>query len=364
MDVRSVPAARWDVGQTLADRFRAHAGNSEHLYGYAMRGMAADWEAGGPTRIACQGYETAPPGAMIQLRLLAGVFRLVLTGEAPELVRFYPCLGGTEPASRAWPVMREVIAAHVDEIHAALAVAPQTNEVGRSTALLAGLFDLVAASGIHRLRLLELGASAGLNLLLDQFAFRGDSWEYGPRDSKVQLTNAIVGPVRVMPFEIVSRAGCDLNPVDAATPEGRLLLTSFVWPFDLDRHRRLEAAFAIAESHPVRVDKSSAREWLPQALTVAEPQTLTVVWHSMTQMYWSADELAAVETILASSGLKQCLGEVSLEFDPNGPPGAEPELHTRLWGPDAGLTARQRVVGTAHYHGVPVTLAREGSLKI
>jgi len=52
---------------------------------------------------------------MIQFRLLAGVFRLVLTGEAPELIRFYPCLGGTEPASRAWPVMREVIAAHTDE---------------------------------------------------------------------------------------------------------------------------------------------------------------------------------------------------------------------------------------------------------
>lgn len=358
MDVRSAPGAHGEVGATLADRFRAHAGNSEHLYGYAMRGMAADWEAGGPTRLACQGYETAPPGAMIQLRLLAGVFRLVLTGEAPELVRFYPCLGGTEPASRAWPVMRDVIAAHIDEIHAALAVAPQTNEVGRSAALLAGLFDLVAASGVHNIRLLELGASAGLNLLLDQYAFRGDSWGYGPLDSKVQLTNAIVGAVHAVPFEIVSRAGCDLSPVDAATSDGRLLLTSFVWPFDLDRHRRLEAAFTIAGSHPVRVDKASASEWLPQALTVAEPQTLTVAWHSMTQMYWSADELGAVESILASSGATQCLGEVSLEFDPNGPPGAEPEVRTRLWNAAAGLTPRQRVIGTAHYHGVPVTLAR------
>ena len=42
--------SHWDGGETLADRFRAHAGNSQHLYGYAMRGLAADWEAGGPTR--------------------------------------------------------------------------------------------------------------------------------------------------------------------------------------------------------------------------------------------------------------------------------------------------------------------------
>jgi hypothetical protein len=96
-------------------------------------------------------------------------------------------------------------------------------------------------------------------------------------------------------FEIVARAGCDLHPVDPTTAAGRLLLTSFVWPFDLDRHRRLAAALEIAASHPVRVDKAPASEWLADGLTVPEPDTLPVVWHSITQMYWPPDELAAVE---------------------------------------------------------------------
>ena len=87
MDTRPVAAARWDAGESLADHFRALANDAEHLYGYAMRGMAEGWAAGGPTRVACRGYETAPRSAMIQFRLLAGVFRLVLTGEAPELIR-------------------------------------------------------------------------------------------------------------------------------------------------------------------------------------------------------------------------------------------------------------------------------------
>ena len=367
--------AHWDVGETLADRFRAHARDSRHLYGYAMRGMAEDWEAGGPARIACREHENAPRGAMIQLRLLAGVFRLVLAGEAPELVGFYPCLGGREPARHAWPVMREVIAAHIDEVHAALAVAPQTNEVGRSAALLVGLFDLVATSGMRRIRLLELGASAGLNLLLDQYAFRANSWQFGPSDSKVLIADAIVGAVHPLPFEIVARRGCDVNPVDATTADGRLLLTSFVWPFDLDRHNRLAAALEIAASHPVRIDKAAASEWLTGQLAVGEPDTLTVVWHSITQMYWPPDELAAVERILAGSGAQQRLGEVSLEFDPHGPPGAEPELRTRLWSPadsftdlsasqramavrnaDKSASPRQHLIGTAHHHGVPVRL--------
>jgi hypothetical protein len=354
----SAPAGasiHWDAGETLADRFRAHASDANNLYGYATRSMAEDWEAGGPTRIVCRGYENAPRRSVINLRLLAGVFRLVLTGRAPELVPFYPCLGGTAPASQAWPVMREVIGKHVEELHSALAVPPQTNEVGRSAALLAGLFDLVAASGVRRIRLLELGASAGLNLLLDHYAYRGGSWQFGFTDSKVQFVNPIEGPVHPEQFMITVRAGCDLHPVDANTPEGRLLLTSFVWPFDLDRHKRLSMALTVAAMHAVRIDKASASSWLPHALA-ADRDELPVVWHSITQMYWPDDELTAVESILSDYGSSSRLGEVSLEYHPDGQRGAEPELRTRLWDPDSGPSIRERLIGTAHDHGIPVTL--------
>lgn len=94
---------RWDQGETLADRFRSHASDATHLYGHAMRGMADDWAAGGVVRTICAGYETAPSGSALPLRLLAGVFRLVLADRAPELVRFYPCLGGRGDPAEAWP---------------------------------------------------------------------------------------------------------------------------------------------------------------------------------------------------------------------------------------------------------------------
>ena len=88
--------AHWDTGETLADRFRAHAADAEHLYRYATRGMADDWDTGGPVRLICRGYEKAPRGAVIHLRLLAGLFRLVLTGRAPN------SCGST----RAWAALR------------------------------------------------------------------------------------------------------------------------------------------------------------------------------------------------------------------------------------------------------------------
>ena len=210
----------FDRGRTLAQRFRAHAGAQTHLYGYVLRAMADDLEAQGPTALVVRGYEDAPAGAVIQLRLLAGIFRLVLTDRAPELRPYYACLGGAESPVTAWPVMRRVIADHPDELHEALAIAPQTNEVGRSVALLVGLFDLASATGCRRVRLLELGASAGLNLLLDRFRVIGDGWSWGPEASPVQLLEAVQGPVVPTELEIVDARGCDLDPVDATTRPG------------------------------------------------------------------------------------------------------------------------------------------------
>ena len=344
----------WDRGRTLADRFRAHAGGATHLYGHVIRAMADDWEAGGVMRRLLAGHETAPHGSALPLRVLGGVFRLVLTGRAPELVPFYPCLGGAADPAGAWPVLRMVIDEHAEELHAALDIPPQTNEVGRSAALLAGLFDVVGASPVSRVRLLEVGASAGLNLLVDRFSFRGDGWSYGPPDSPVQFVDPMTGPVRPATLTVVDRRGCDLHPVDPASEVGRLLLTSFVWPFDVERHHRLAAALTVAADHPPVVDPAPASIWLEQQLTEAADDVLTVVWNSITRLYWPEAEVDAVDRILAAYGSRCPLARVSMEFATGPGAPAKPELRTTVW--RRGGDIRHRLLGTAHDHGVPVRL--------
>lgn len=360
----------FDRGQTLAERFRAHAGEQTHLYGHLLRGMADDLDAGGPVREIVRGYEHAPTGAVIQLRLLAGIFRLVLTGRAPTLRPFYACLGGEEPPESAWAAARPVVAEHREELHLALAIAPQTNEVGRSVALLVGLLDLAATTGTRRVRLLELGASAGLNQLLDRFRITGEGWDWGPAGSPVQLLDAVEGPWAVGspthgagvltaagdPLEIVTARGCDLDPVDATSAEGRLRLTSFVWPFDVHRHERLAGALQLAAAQPPIVDRASAAEWLAEQLAGAsDPDVLTVVWHSITQLYWPATEIGAVNACLHAYGRRHRVAEVGLEYPSDADRTAGPEVRTVLWRGD-GAPPRERLLGTAHDHGVPVRL--------
>ena len=344
-------------GPTLADRMRRHAGDSQHLYGQLMRSMADDWERGGPVQEICAGWEDAPPGWVIQLRLLAGLFRVVLTGRAPELEPFYPCLGGTADPGKAWPAVREVLRTHIDELHDSLNIAPQTNEVGRANALIVGIFRVAEQTQRSKIRLLEPGSSAGLNLLVDRFRFVNPTWAYGPSDSPVTLAGGVVGEVRPVSFDIVSRRGCDVSPVDVSTEEGRRRLRSFVWPFHVERHERLTGALALAQASPPEVDQGSAAAWLEARLAEAPPDdVVTVVWQSITRQYWPADEVERVDELIRHAAERSSVAHVSMEYpDVVSPAGAELTIAC------SGVAADDRFdyqrVGSVGDHGFPVTVA-------
>jgi len=340
---------------TLADRMRRHAGDSPHLYGHLIRAMADDWEAAGPVRAVCAGWEDAPAGWVVQLRLLAGVFRLVLNGQAPELERFYPCLGGDADPADAWPAVRDVLEAHTDELRDALRIAPQTNEVGRANALVVGLFLVAERTGCSRIRLLEPGASAGLNLLVDKFRFVNHDWDFGPAGASVTLTGGVLGAVRPVPFEIVERRGCDLSPVDVTNEEGRTRLRSFVWPFHVERHRRLAGALELAQVSPPVVERASAACWLLDRLSERTTQdVVTVVWQSVTRQYWSTEEVQRVEEVIETAARGTTMAHVSMEYPDLGRTD-QAELTIAWSHPGSGSLARQRV-GEVADHGFPVVL--------
>jgi hypothetical protein len=137
--------------------------------------------------------------------------------------------------------------------------------------------------------------------------------------------------VQAEQFVITHRAGCDLNPVDVTKAEDRLLLTSFVWPF----RPRSSSAPQVSNSGCGEASgehRQGCSKQLVARGACGRRDDLPVVWHSITQMYWRTEEVAAVENILTNFGAQQRLGEVSLEFDLDDPQGARPEVRTRLLG--------------------------------
>jgi hypothetical protein len=340
----------------LSAQFREFAGHHAPLYAALLTVLADDLDADGPTATICRAHLAAPRGEVVHLRLLAGLHRLVLRGAAPELAPWYADPAASPDLDAVRAVVGPLLEEHAAELGRGLDLPPQTNEVGRSACLAVGLFEAVRRHRLRRVRLLEPGASAGLNLNVDHYRVVGPGWAWGDPASPVVLDTRAAG---VVPEDlvVVERRGCDLAPVDATARAGADHLTSFVWPSDRDRMRRLTAALEVVRRHPVAVDRAPASDWLAAQLAVpVEDDVLTVVWHSITRQYWPATESAEVDRLVEDARRRLPIAHVTME---GLPPAADIPLVIAEHGPE--LRVDRRLVARSHFHGPPVVLLGDRS---
>lgn len=173
----------------------------------------------------------------------------------------------------------------------------QTNEVGRCAVLLPAL-----PSG--PLALVEVGASAGLCLLLDQFHYEFGSTAIGETSSPVHLRCAVTGPAPLPPAlpQIVWRRGLDANPISVHDDEAVRWLLACVWPDHHERRRRLEGALDLARVEPPAVSAGDLVDDLPALLAEAPDDARLVVFHSAVLTYVSPDRRRVFgETLAAAS---------------------------------------------------------------
>lgn len=329
------------------------------MYASLLLRIAAGLGTTPPLDRVLAGHEADPGPSALALRLLGTVHRLVLERRAGDLAPCYPSVGGSWDLDVAWPALLRLLDEHADTVRAGLEHPPQTNEVGRSAALVGALLRLTASG--HPLRLIELGASAGLNLRADRYRCTGTGGAWGPVDSPVQLVGAWQG--RATPvdraLQVVERFGCDPAPVDPTTTQGRLLLTSYVWPDQQARLLRLRGALDVAATVPAEVRAQRAQD-LVAGLELL-PGTCTVLWHSVVWQYLDAAEQVAVreqvERLAAGADGAAPFVHVSLE-PRRRRRGAEHAFLVTAdrWPPDPDAPAG--VLGTSAGHGLPVTWER------
>jgi hypothetical protein len=335
----------------LVKRFRRQAEqcalNGSPLTGALLLGAADDYARGGVTRELLRPYADEPSGSVLSLRFAGSLHRLVLERRAPELALHYPSVGGTAPVDDVWPAAERTVHEHLDALRELITRPVQTNEVGRAAALYGALL-LIGGP----VRLLEIGSSAGLNLRCDRFAYEVGEQVLGDTSSPVRLRDPWRGTLPVGAVDIVGRKGCDPNPVDPSTTDGRLTLTSYVWADQTERLERLRAALQVAEQVPAQVEQAGALDFLTRELTPL-PGVTTVVWHSVVWQYVHPDERDAVDRLLTECGRAAtddaALARVSLEPERVGGGDFTFRVHVRRW------PGGDRVhVADALGHGPPV----------
>ena len=281
--------------------------------------------------------EAGAYGDALALRFAAALHGIVRAGAAPALAALYP--PAPLPASDAlWQAIEHTLRRTGNLIGPWIDGAPQTNEVARSAALMAGL-RVVADATRRPLALFEVGASAGLNLLPDRYRITLGGTATGPAGSAVTITPDWTGPAPpLIEPDIVARRGVDLNPLDPSSPTDRARMLAYIWPDQAPRLARIEAALAIAAVDPPPIDRGDAAEWV-EAHVHPHPDYTAVLMHSIAYQYFPAGTQARIAAHMADRRVAWLRYEVP-------PPGGPPELCLRLPDGDERLLGR----GSSHLH--------------
>ncbi|MCK0149570.1 DUF2332 family protein [Marivita sp. S6314] len=307
--------------------------------------LAQVWPHGSDLDADIQAYQgdIGPKGHSLPLRLASGLHALVLTGQDAALIAAYPPNAVSDAALQA--ALSDALQTHSPFLRNWITSPPQTNEVRRSAALIAGTHAIVAMTRVPEIHLSELGASGGLNLMFDQYALETAQGRLGPDTPALTLTPDWSGPLpKLTGFTMQDRRGVDLNPLNPRDPADALRLRAYLWADQPDRLALTEAALAASAA---AVDRGDAVDWLERRLATAPAGRTHLITHTIAWQYFPAERQAKGTALIEAAGARATavtpLAWLRMEAD-DGTRGAA--LTARVWPGD-----RYIALGRADFHG-------------
>jgi hypothetical protein len=229
------------------------------------------------------------------LRLLGGLHFLVLGGEADW----------DDPLEQHREFLTEFVATR----------GVQTNEVQRSWVLVPLLLRVAERTGAEAFDLVELGPSAGLNLVWDRYGYRYEEGEWGRGDAVLWFEGEERRPVPGRLLErrpqVRARVGIDRAPIDVTSETGARLLRAFVWAGQDERLRRLDQAIEAVRADPPELVRGDYVEELPAVLAGLPDDGLAVVFQTASFGYIGDEGRARVRAVLEEAGQDRELAFIS-----------------------------------------------------
>jgi hypothetical protein len=305
-----------------------------------------DTERGGAVMRRVRRWAGPALADALPLRIAGGLHALHLGGEEPGLAPIYEGLGPNNAAA----LIADAIERHEPYLMPWLDGPPQTNEAGRSSNYAAAFLWLVDQGLPGQFDLLEIGSSAGINLMMRRYRYDLGGVKIGPQSSRMHLTPEWRGdPPPAQGFDIVGAEGCDVAPVDLTDEAQALRLKAYIWPEFTERFARMDAAVAAANTFAPEVERMRAVDFLRDRL--ARPQqegTTRVLMHSVVWQYIPRDEQDRIVELMEAAGDRAREGTplawVSLEANRDT---HRHELTVSYW-PRGEMRRR---LATAHPHG-------------
>ncbi len=249
-----------------------------------------------------RGWQGAPLADALPLRIAGGLHALHLSGAEPALAPLYAGEEGIDETA----IVAAAIRRHETELLPWLDGPPQTNEAGRSCNFIAAMLWLADHRLPPRFECLEIGSSAGINLMLARYHYDLGGVKVGPEQSAMHFAPEWHGnPPPAHDIAIVSTKGCDVAPVDLTDAAQALRLKAYIWPEHTVRFERMATAIAEAIKSPPDITKINAANFIEAELVKPQAAGVTrVLMHSIVWQYVPADQQDRVTKAMEAAGAR------------------------------------------------------------
>lgn len=325
-----------------------------HITARIVAGIAAvaASPASGALLARIRTWPGAPLADALPLRVAGGIHALHLAGAAPELAPVYRGEVANDAA-----IIAVVMAMHETALLPWLDGPPQTNEAGRSANFIAAMLWLAERGLPGQFECLEIGSSAGINLMLDRYSYDLGGVRVGPQDAVMHFAPQWRGaPPPDQAIAITTTKGCDVAPVDLTDAEQALRLKAFIWPEHTIRFERMDAAVPAAHARKPDLVRMNAADFVDKQL--AGPQaagTTRMLMHSVVWQYVPAPEQARITAAMEAAGAKATperpLAWVMVEADRSV---HRHKLSVRYWPGGGRPGSKEAQLTWSHPHGADI----------
>jgi len=340
----STPSSHKALAQRFLRFANAEYRNASPLYEHLARSIITDADM-----LALAAH--ASPEQPIPHLFFAAIHFLLLQGQMHLLAQFYPSLTSTpEAPQHAYPAFQDFCRTHADAIRHQLATRiNQTNEVGRCAYLMPAFTFISRLADARPLALVEIGTSAGLNLLWDHYGYDyGAGVVCGNLQSPVQLTCTLRGEQRPplpkqMP-QVERKVGVDLNVIDIRDNNEALWLQALVWPENRQRAALLRHAIDVTREHPPQLQSGDGVALLPDILNAIPQDSTLCIFHTHVLNQFSVAARDRLSALLEAHAATRNVYRLSAEWLS----GEHPQLQLTAW--QDGQVHQWRLA-YCHHHG-------------
>ncbi len=281
---------------SIGDWFRFFANEcqaSSNIY-FQLSSKIADNEK------LCKLAAHARKGQPMPNLLFAAVHYLLLQNSTHQLAQYYPSIyKNGSPKAVPFSVFQNFCEQHETEIKHLLATkSVQTNAPNRCAYLMPIFVHIAKQHPDKELVLLDIGASAGLNLQWNSYHYEySNGQKFGDAASGVKIktkirNNSADFNCQSFPKKVTS-IGIDKNPVNLYQEETSLWLKALIWPDETERFKRLSAAIELTKKQDPEIIKAATIDEYDYVVNMVPKNAILCIYHTHALYQFTSEEKAA-----------------------------------------------------------------------